>query len=206
MSVYIHLQLLFSIPCPETCSYVSVHPTGRPQQGTQCCHTSLTKQYYRIHKVKKWYCTTHNLSWLVYIQLTFLYINHTLWQLRQATHIPQCKTYTQISQCLALEMEIKSNNKGYNSRLEVLAKWISTPLACCGLWAAVTNCHLGFSLASSVSGCGWVCVGLGLYAILVFPRFSIAVKCAVAGLLIATRVWLALRVYVCMHPGKWLCG
>jgi hypothetical protein len=28
-----------------------------------------------------------------------------------------------------------------------------------------------FSLASSVSGCVWVCVCLGLYAILVFPRF-----------------------------------
>jgi hypothetical protein len=31
-------------------------------------------------------------------------------------------------------------------------------------------------------------VCLGLYAILVFPRFSIAVKCAVAGSLIATGV------------------
>jgi hypothetical protein len=34
----------------------------------------------------------------------------------------------------------------------------------------------------------------------------IAVKCAVAGSLIATGVWLASRVYVCVHPGKWLCG
>jgi hypothetical protein len=34
----------------------------------------------------------------------------------------------------------------------------------------------------------------------------IAVKCAVAGLLIATVVCLASSVYVCMHPGKWLCG
>jgi hypothetical protein len=37
--------------------------------------------------------------------------------------------------------------------------------------SCVTNCHLGFSLASSVSGCMWVCVYLGLYAIHVFPRF-----------------------------------
>jgi hypothetical protein len=51
-----------------------------------------------------------------------------------------------------------------------------------------------------------VCVCLGLYAILVFPRFLRAVKFAVAGSLIATGVWLASRVYVWMHPGKWLCG
>jgi hypothetical protein len=77
------------------------------------------------------------------------------------------------------------------------------------LWSVsscATNCHLGFSLASSVSGCVWVCMCLGLYAILVFPRFLIAVKCAMAGSLIANSVWLASRVYVCMHPGKWLCG
>jgi hypothetical protein len=54
--------------------------------------------------------------------------------------------------------------------------------------------------------CRRVCVCLGLYAILVFPRFLIAVKCAVAGSLIASGVWLASRVYVCMHSGKWLCG
>jgi hypothetical protein len=34
----------------------------------------------------------------------------------------------------------------------------------------------------------------------------IAVKCAVAGSFVATGVRLASRVYVCMHPGKWLCG
>jgi hypothetical protein len=51
-----------------------------------------------------------------------------------------------------------------------------------------------------------VCVCLGLYAILVFPRFLCAVKCAVAGFLIATCVWLASRVYVCVRPGKLLCG
>jgi hypothetical protein len=43
-----------------------------------------------------------------------------------------------------------------------------------------------FSLASSVSV--FQCVCLGLYAILVFPRFLRAVKCAVAGSLIATGV------------------
>jgi hypothetical protein len=43
-------------------------------------------------------------------------------------------------------------------------------------------------VTSSVSGCVWVCMCLGLYAILVFPRFLIAVKCAVAGSLIATGV------------------
>jgi hypothetical protein len=41
---------------------------------------------------------------------------------------------------------------------------------------------------------------------LVIPRFLIAVKFAVDGSLIATGVWLASRVYVCMNPGKWLCG
>jgi hypothetical protein len=33
-----------------------------------------------------------------------------------------------------------------------------------------------------------VCVCLGLYAILVFPRFLIAVKCAMAGSFVATGV------------------
>jgi hypothetical protein len=33
-----------------------------------------------------------------------------------------------------------------------------------------------------------VCVCLGLYAILVFPRFLIDVKCAVAGSFVATGV------------------
>jgi hypothetical protein len=59
------------------------------------------------------------------------------------------------------------------------------------LWSVsscATNYHLGFSLASSVSGCLWVCVWLGLYAILVFPRFFIAVNFAVAGSLIVTDV------------------
>jgi hypothetical protein len=37
-------------------------------------------------------------------------------------------------------------------------------------------------------GVCWVCLCLGLYAILVFPRFLCAVKCAVAGSLIATCV------------------
>jgi hypothetical protein len=45
-----------------------------------------------------------------------------------------------------------------------------------------------FFLASSVSRCVWVCVCLGLYAILVFPKFLLAVKCAVAGSLTATGV------------------
>jgi hypothetical protein len=49
-------------------------------------------------------------------------------------------------------------------------------------------------------------VCLGLYAILVFPRFVRAVKCAVAGSLIATSVLLASKVHVCMRPGKLLCG
>jgi hypothetical protein len=47
---------------------------------------------------------------------------------------------------------------------------------------------------------------LGLYAILVFPRFLCVVICAVAVTLIATYVLLASRVYVCVHPGRLLCG
>jgi hypothetical protein len=42
-----------------------------------------------------------------------------------------------------------------------------------------------------------VCVCLGLYAVLVFPRFLCAVKCAVAGSLIATCVWLQGFMCVC---------
>jgi hypothetical protein len=52
----------------------------------------------------------------------------------------------------------------------------------------VTNCHLGFSWILVFQGCVWVCVCLGVYAFLVFPRFLCAVKCAVAGSLIATCV------------------
>jgi hypothetical protein len=47
---------------------------------------------------------------------------------------------------------------------------------------------------------------LGLYATLVFPRFLCVVIFAVAVSLIATCVLLASRVYVCVRPGKLLCG
>jgi hypothetical protein len=55
---------------------------------------------------------------------------------------------------------------------------------------------------------------LGLYAILVFPRFLCVVICAVAVSLIATCVLLASRFYVCVcvcararvRPGRLLCG
>jgi hypothetical protein len=61
-------------------------------------------------------------------------------------------------------------NLGYQ-KLKLNKPWFDDE---CVLWSVsscVTNCHLGFSLASSVSGCVWVCVCPGLYAILVFPRF-----------------------------------
>jgi hypothetical protein len=48
--------------------------------------------------------------------------------------------------------------------------------------------------------------GLGLYAILVFPRFLCVVTFAVAVSFIATCVVLASRVYVCVRPGRLLCG
>jgi hypothetical protein len=49
---------------------------------------------------------------------------------------------------------------------------ILAPLTCFGLWVAVSLIATWvFSLASSVSGCMWVCVCLGFYAILEFPRF-----------------------------------
>jgi hypothetical protein len=44
----------------------------------------------------------------------------------------------------------------------------------------------------------------GLYAGLVFPRFFVI--CAVAVSFIATCVLLASRVYVCVRPGRLLCG
>jgi hypothetical protein len=47
---------------------------------------------------------------------------------------------------------------------------------------------------------------LDLYAILVFPRFLCVVICVVAVSLIATCVLLASRVYVCVCPGRLLCG
>jgi hypothetical protein len=49
-------------------------------------------------------------------------------------------------------------------------------------------------------------VGLGLYAILVFPRFLCAVICAVAVSLIATCVLLASNVYVGVRSGRLFCG
>jgi hypothetical protein len=56
--------------------------------------------------------------------------------------------------------------------------------------------------------CMYVCAHtcLGLYAILVIPRFLCVVICAVAVSLIATCVLLASRVYVCVCPGRLLCG
>jgi hypothetical protein len=47
---------------------------------------------------------------------------------------------------------------------------------------------------------------LGLYAILVFPKFLCVVICAVAVSLTATCVLLASRVCVCARPGRLLCG
>jgi hypothetical protein len=60
-------------------------------------------------------------------------------------------------------------------------------------------------LASS-GVCMCVCVYLGLYAILVSPRFMCAVIFAVAGSLIATCVLLSSRVYGCVRPGRLHCG
>jgi len=39
-----------------------------------------------------------------------------------------------------------------------------------------------------------------------FPMFLYAVNCEESGSLIATCTWFASSFYVCMHPGKWLCG
>jgi hypothetical protein len=54
--------------------------------------------------------------------------------------------------------------------------------------------------------CARARVSLGLYAILVFPRFLCVVICAVAVSFIATCVLLASRVYVCVRPGRLFCG
>jgi hypothetical protein len=54
--------------------------------------------------------------------------------------------------------------------------------------------------------CARACVRLGLYAILVFPRFLCVVICAVAVSFIVTCVLLASRVYVCVRPGRLFYG
>jgi hypothetical protein len=55
--------------------------------------------------------------------------------------------------------------------------------------------------------CVCVCAGLRLYAFfLCFLGFLWVVICAVAVSFIATRVLLALRVYVCVRPGRLLSG
>jgi hypothetical protein len=66
--------------------------------------------------------------------------------------------------------------------------------------------HLGFFWLLVLRGvCGCACA-LVCMQFLCFLGFLSAVKCAVAGSLIATCVWLASRVYVCTRPGKLLCG
>jgi hypothetical protein len=49
-------------------------------------------------------------------------------------------------------------------------------------------------------------VCLGLYAILVFPRFLCVVICTVAVSFFATGVLLVSSVYVCVRPSRLLCG
>jgi hypothetical protein len=69
--------------------------------------------------------------------------------------------------------------------------------------SCVTNCHLCFFwllVFRCVRAC--VCVCLGLYAILVFPRFFYVVISTVAVSFFATYVLLASRVYVCVRPGR----
>jgi hypothetical protein len=71
-----------------------------------------------------------------------------------------------------------------------------------------------FLLASSVLDvcvcvcvCACACMSLGLYTIHVFPRFFVCVVIsAVAVSFIATCVLLVSRVYVCVCPGRLLCG
>jgi hypothetical protein len=66
--------------------------------------------------------------------------------------------------------------------------------------------HLGFFwLLVFRGGCGGASA-LVCMQFLCFLDFLGAVKCAVAGSLIATCVWLASRVCVCVRPGKLVCG
>jgi hypothetical protein len=81
------------------------------------------------------------------------------------------------------------------------------------LWfvsSCVTICRLCFSGFWCLGVCLCVCARaracLGLYAILVCPRFLCVVICTVAVSPIATCVLLASRVYVCVRPGRLLCG
>jgi hypothetical protein len=79
----------------------------------------------------------------------------------------------------------------------------------CLLWfvsSCVTNCHLCFFWLLVFRGVrARARARLGLYAILLSPRFLCVVICAVAVSLIATCVLLASRVYVCVRPGRLLC-
>jgi hypothetical protein len=77
--------------------------------------------------------------------------------------------------------------------------WYFGPL--CVLWfvsSCVANCHLGFFWLLVFRGvCGCACA-LVCMQYLCFLGFLCAVKCAVAGSLTATCVWLASRVCVCV--------
>jgi hypothetical protein len=65
--------------------------------------------------------------------------------------------------------------------------------------------HLGFLWLLVFRGvCGCACALVCMH-FLCFLGFLCAVKCAVAGSLIATCVSLAPRVYVCARPDKLVC-
>jgi hypothetical protein len=85
---------------------------------------------------------------------------------------------------------------------------ILDPISCCGLWVGVSliaTWVFPWLLVFLVCVCGCACA-LVCMQYLCFLGFLWPVNCAVAGSLIATCVWLASRVYVCMRPGKLLCG
>jgi hypothetical protein len=84
----------------------------------------------------------------------------------------------------------------------------------CTLWfvsRCVINCHLDFVWLLMFQGWVWVCVCLGMYSILVSPRFLCAVKFAVSGSLIAICVWLDSRFMCgcaqvsCSVVSNWPC-
>jgi hypothetical protein len=139
---------------------------------------------------KKWrsHCTLHSLRkprrHKYRIQTKAHAHPHTPWNTRSQGKIPRLQLVTQLLTDHNLQRGAKyqyiytqthnfTQTQSLRCAIVCLCLFILLffPLACCGLSVAVTNCHLRFFPWLLVFQGVWVCVCLGLYAILVFPRF-----------------------------------